>query len=728
MRKILPYLVILAAIFAFFWPNIVWPAVNITPSVGTNDFTDFNYPLRNFLIESLKKKEFPFWSSQISSGYPILAYGQIGGLYPLNLIAALLPLQASVNFTIITTYFLLGFFTYLFLKEMKLSSLASLFGAVNMIFCGFAVNQLMHWGILTTLAFLLGELFFLEKLIKTKRLVYLFSAALLLGLQFLGGHPQMIFYSLLFLAFYFFFNHFLFGERKILKTGILFSLFVVLGVGTGMVQTLPTLEFTLSSTRVAGLSAEAITRYNFSLKDLITFVLPYARFNPSHTLEAFHHNGWPADEKYAYVGILALILALLAVCRLVTKNLKVLSFTLVFLVALFLSFGSEIFFGFILLLPPFSFFRLPLRFLMFVDVSLVILASFGFAELEKILKEKELKPRLIQVLGGILILVAFLDLYFPGQRLHPPVSAKKWYAQPEVAKFLKENLRVGERVTNEHYYYPSVKIFLSQEELWDDPQIFINLRNLIPVFNSLLEGIEMAVGAANSGGLKIGRYNDLEMEIVFGGIKYEDFKITDFAPWYFPLNRLLGTRYLLLTSKIERPELKLVFQTNFQNGQDQVYVYELFDYYPRAFMVPKAEVLEPEEIKEHLLAGDFEPKQKVFLEEEIEWGAKGGFAASSQIKEAKDQLVRIETQASGDGFLFLSDPYYPGWKAFVDGKTTKIYRANYAFRAVPLEEGKHEVVFKYEPESFKWGAMISFLSFSLIGLGGLVTGFKKICA
>jgi hypothetical protein len=62
----------------------------------------------------------------------------------------------------------------------------------------------------------------------------------------------------------------------------------------------------------------------------------------------------------------------------------------------------------------------------------------------------------------------------------------------------------------------------------------------------------------------------------------------------------------------------------------------------------------------------------------------------------------------------LSDTYYPGWKAFVDGKRTKIYRANYTFRALPLSAGTHRVEFVYDPLSFKLGAL-----FTILGIIGL---------
>ena len=60
--------------------------------------------------------------------------------------------------------------------------------------------------------------------------------------------------------------------------------------------------------------------------------------------------------------------------------------------------------------------------------------------------------------------------------------------------------------------------------------------------------------------------------------------------------------------------------------------------------------------------------------------------------------------------LFLSDNYYPGWKAYVDNKEVKIYRANYTFRSIYLPKGDHIITFEYDPMSFKIGYIITLLS------------------
>ena len=67
-------------------------------------------------------------------------------------------------------------------------------------------------------------------------------------------------------------------------------------------------------------------------------------------------------------------------------------------------------------------------------------------------------------------------------------------------------------------------------------------------------------------------------------------------------------------------------------------------------------------------------------------------------------------RSSENTFLVLSDTYFPGWKAYVDGKEEKIYRANYNFRAIPLRAGTHKVEFVYHPMSFTLGTVVTFLA------------------
>jgi uncharacterized membrane protein YfhO len=76
------------------------------------------------------------------------------------------------------------------------------------------------------------------------------------------------------------------------------------------------------------------------------------------------------------------------------------------------------------------------------------------------------------------------------------------------------------------------------------------------------------------------------------------------------------------------------------------------------------------------------------------------------------------------GVLVLADTSYPGWQATVDGRAVEVYRANYAYRAVLLEAGAHEVVFRYRPLSMLAGAWISAVA-SLSALAAAIMSWRK---
>jgi hypothetical protein len=97
---------------------------------------------------------------------------------------------------------------------------------------------------------------------------------------------------------------------------------------------------------------------------------------------------------------------------------------------------------------------------------------------------------------------------------------------------------------------------------------------------------------------------------------------------------------------------------------------------------------------------------------------KGGEGREKEVDFISESNNRLKflIKASENTFLVLNDTYFPGWKAFVDGQETKIYRADYTFRAIPLNAGTHQVEFIYDPLSFKLGAAIS-----ILGVIGCVT-------
>jgi uncharacterized membrane protein YfhO len=74
--------------------------------------------------------------------------------------------------------------------------------------------------------------------------------------------------------------------------------------------------------------------------------------------------------------------------------------------------------------------------------------------------------------------------------------------------------------------------------------------------------------------------------------------------------------------------------------------------------------------------------------------------------------------------LVLTDIYYPGWKAFLDGRRVPLERVNYLLRGVAVPAGEHRVELRYEPTSFRLGWMIS-LATALALIGAVLFHFRR---
>src|SRR3989344_2043594 len=99
---------------------------------------------------------------------------------------------------------------------------------------------------------------------------------------------------------------------------------------------------------------------------------------------------------------------------------------------------------------------------------------------------------------------------------------------------------------------------------------------------------------------------------------------------------------------------------------------------------------------------DFEPKNMLVLESDPGKRANAGFKKADVAFYSPNRIV-INASLDSPGFLFLSEVWYPGWKAYDNGRETEIYRADYIFRAAHLEKGTHVVEFVFQPLSYTIG-------------------------
>ncbi len=158
----------------------------------------------------------------------------------------------------------------------------------------------------------------------------------------------------------------------------------------------------------------------------------------------------------------------------------------------------------------------------------------------------------------------------------------------------------------------------------------------------------------------------------------------------------------------------------------------------RGWLVKDFKVMDSEAVLSRITSKDFNPDKEVLLEEEPRWEEQSltparakesiGLPKSSVefISETNNRLL-LTVEAQEKAFLVLNDTYFPGWQAFVDGKRTKIYRADYTFRAIPLNAGTHRLEFVYDPMSFKLGAGVTLLGIlGCIGMGWVARRKRRV--
>jgi hypothetical protein len=90
--------------------------------------------------------------------------------------------------------------------------------------------------------------------------------------------------------------------------------------------------------------------------------------------------------------------------------------------------------------------------------------------------------------------------------------------------------------------------------------------------------------------------------------------------------------------------------------------------------------------------------------------APAGASEHISIVEDLPERLTLDVGAAAPALLVLTDTFYPGWQATVDGEPVAIVRADHAFRGVPVNTGRHRVVFLYAPASLRRGAAVSLVA------------------
>ena len=206
---------------------------------------------------------------------------------------------------------------------------------------------------------------------------------------------------------------------------------------------------------------------------------------------------------------------------------------------------------------------------------------------------------------------------------------------------------------------------------------------------------------------------------------------------------MMNVKYVISVPEIKSPKFKLVrtnppFSTEEKgdaNREKGIKIYQNLDCLPRAFLVAKYRVLSnDQEFKDILSSQDFNPREVVLLEQEPEDvsysrddSPYNHIREEVTIQEYNNNSISLRVSLPRPKLLFMSEMYYPGWKVYVDGVQKKIYRANYAFRAVQLHPGVHQVKFIYRPWTFSLGLATSAASIMGLMVLGVITYRNRQC-
>jgi len=119
----------------------------------------------------------------------------------------------------------------------------------------------------------------------------------------------------------------------------------------------------------------------------------------------------------------------------------------------------------------------------------------------------------------------------------------------------------------------------------------------------------------------------------------------------------------------------------------------------------------PEAARDRLFAPDFDPRAEVILEAPPaqRYAAPGSAPPATPARAEAPSPTRfsVDVELPRPGILVVSESWYPGWRAWVDGEPREILRANYLLRGLELAPGRHRVRFEYRPWSVRLGAALS---------------------
>jgi hypothetical protein len=719
-----------------------WYALGVVDRLASSNTAPISYDIYNellpniqYALRSLQRGEGFFWMNVQNCGQPFFALIHIGLLNPVNVFFALLDMPSALLAIVIANLTLAGISMYWLCRRYGISIPGALCGALAFELGGVAL-QLASWvptNGLGAYALLPAVFATCECVIEKPTLRGVAGLGVILALQFLAGQPQMSLFTCQLIGLRVLWEAG-FGDRSRLARALVpLVLSGILALALAAVQLIPSAEIT-------GLSLRGDRP--LTLQERNPGVVSWVGFRQSVGVRSA---GW--GSLFAVVP--AALAAATAARR--RKNRLPLFFLTVGLLSGMLAFVTPVY-ELYSYLPLGSMFRFQQRFLWITAFAISLLVAFGA---EAIIQRPDTRP---DWKGMVL-----LSLGVAGFWLLSPSGLRNWewwlfgamgvavgirWMWPHAGwvpqAALPALVGINMAIVGTHPIQVNVKdlsIYRRHEDAFAFVKQLMTLQDRIDHVGPHMDFSLMEKSATIFDVRAVRDYEPLtsirygELMVVFlktseAMARLRDGKLpmvsinetiffTDILPRSRPLLNLFGARYVLVDLQKDDsaqvlPGLRLL------RAIGGVRIYENPTALQRASFVPSLTVIgDPVRLLQILTSSEHDPRQTVLVEAAPDDGFVGspsGASGTVEIVSDRGEEVVIQSRASDEGFVFLSDQFYPGWDATVNDVPTPIVRANYAFRAVRVPAGDARVVFRYRPMSLRLGAAVSALGMLCAGL------------
>lgn len=696
------------------------------------------YTWHEYLGARLRSGDVPLWDPHRFAGTPFAADIGVGTWYPPNwLYASGRPL---VTFTLVSILSSLAalLVTYWFLRVIELHPYAAALGAITFSFSAFLVKWATNETVMASALWIALPLGGLEVARRGRRWRGTVLAAVGLALVTVGGHAQVALYvwvAALLWAAVALLAQAVQGRRlrPVLVAAVPVVAASALAVGLSAVQLLPTAE--LSGEIVRQRTTWEVARTTFlPFEHLATVVLPDYLGNPVD--RNYAGPGVNYTETMLYAGLLTLPLAAVGLLH---RFRRATWFFAVLVAGGFLAvFGSPLY-RVILAMPGFSRTLFATRFILFIDFGLAVLAALG---LDHLLRGAPSPRRVLPLLAGSTLAVAgvvwWLTLERPGTSLPGSYLVGRGGRALLIVAVGGVALAAMVKVPAQAGRMALVVLAVAGADLWltgfrfnpfQDPRPVYRAEpgtdalaaapGARPRFAEVGRSFQLAPNAAVPLRLYgLGGYDPLipraVVELV--GVAEDQrarARTNFFGPFKpstarSPVFDLLGVTRLVgpATARVGGPP---IFAGRFG-------VFDRPTAFPAAFVtscwevVPPAEVLQrvsrmsSSELRATAVVGAGSTTRRALGSSPPNGCASAG---TTTVERYEPERVSLRARTDRAGVLVLSDTWFPGWEATVDGEAVPVLEVNHALRGVALGPGDHRVEFRFRPASFRIGAAVS---------------------